>query len=87
MEVKKQPEESDWAIREADSARSWVPSHTRNQDVDELGGKPMRQLFSRSELGQWERVLGFEAPQGKYAKGRGPGNDTAPKEAGNVFRP
>ena len=47
----------------------------------------MRQLFSRSELGEWERVLGFEAPQGKYAKGRGPGNDTAPKEAGDAFRP
>ena len=87
MEVKKQPEESDWAIREADSARSWVPSHTRNQDVDELGGKPMRQLFSRGELGQWERVLGFEVSQGKDAKGRGFSNDAAPKEAGDVFRP
>ena len=86
MEVEEQPEERDRVVREADSVGTWVPIHTRDEDVDKLSGKPVRELFSRGESGQRERVLGIEAPQGKDAKGGGFGDDPTPEKAGDVFR-
>lgn len=86
MEVEEQQEECDRIVREADSVGSRFVDHARNEDTDELGRKPVCELFSRGEFGQWKRVLGVEAPQGKDAKGRGFGDDTASKKAGNVFR-
>ena len=86
VEVKEQPEERDGVVRKADSAGSWVPDRTRNEDVDELRGKPVGEVFSRGEFGKWERVLGFEVPQGKDAKGGGVGDDTTSKKTGDVLR-
>lgn len=87
VEVKEQPEERDWVVCEADPVRSWVMNHPRNEDVDKLCGKPVRELFSCGKFGQWERVAGFKAPQGKDAKSRGFSDETASKEARDVFRP
>ena len=61
--VKEQPEERDSIVREADSVGSWVMNHSRNEDVNELRGKPVRELFSRGEFGHWEWELGFETFQ------------------------
>lgn len=87
MEVKEQPEESNRVVCKADSVGSRVPNRTRNEDADELGGKPVGELFSRGKSGQREWVLGFEASQGKDPKGRGFSDDTTPKKTGDVFRP
>jgi len=86
MEVEEQQEERDRVVREADSVGSRFMNHTRNEDADELGGEPVRELFSRGKFGQWKRVLGFEAPHRKNAKGGVFGDDTTPKKAGDVFR-
>jgi len=86
VEVKEQPEERDGVVREADPVGSWVMNHPGDEDVDELCGEPVCELFSRDEFGQWERVVGFEASQGKDAKGRGSSDDTASEKAGDVFR-
>jgi len=86
VEVEEQQEKRDRVVREADSVGSRFVNHTRNEDTDELGGKPVCELFSRSEFGQRKRVLGFKAPQGKDTKGGGFGDDTASKKTGNVFR-
>jgi hypothetical protein len=86
VEVKEQSEERDGVVREADSVGSWVMNHPRNEDADELCGKPERELFSRGEFGQWERVFGFEASHRKDAKEWGSGDDAASKKAGDVFR-
>jgi len=86
VEVEEQQEECDGVVREANSVGSRFMDHTRNENTDELGGKPVCELFSRGEFGQWERVLSFEAPQGEDAKCGGFGDDTASKEAADVFR-
>ena len=51
MEVKEQSEERDGVVREPNSVGSWVVNHTRNENVDELGRKPVNELFSRDEFG------------------------------------
>lgn len=87
MKVKEQPEERDGVVRQADSVGSWVRNHPGNKDGNELRGKPVRELLSRSEFGQRERIFGFKASQGENAKDWSPGDDAASKEAGNISRP
>lgn len=86
MKVKEQPEERDGVVRQADSVGSWVMNHPRNEDVNELRGKPVYELFSCGEFGKRERILSFEASQGKNAKDWDSGDDAASKKAWDVFR-
>ena len=60
-------------------------NYPRNEDVDELRGKPMCELFSRGELRQWEWIIGIEACQGKDAINRNPSDDTTSKKAGDLM--
>ena len=85
MEIREYPEESDGIIREADSVRSRVLNHTGNENIDELCGEPMRDFFSRGELGQWERVFSFEVTQGKDPEDGVFSDDATSEVAGNVL--
>lgn len=86
VKVKEQPEERDGVVRQADSVRPWVMNHPGNKDGNELRGKPVRELLSRSEFGQRERIFGFKPSQGKNTKDWDPGDDAASKKARDIFR-
>ena len=67
MKIKKQLEEYDRVACQVNSVGPWIINCPRNENVNELHGKPVYKFFSYSESGWWIWIFGYVS-QGKMPK-------------------